>query len=172
MNGQVHRLVHAAMFLSIVAGCRSSTMPRSADQTRSEAQRPTSTINEGPPTLSTGTGSVSGVVKLEGKMPARVNIDMTMDPVCEMKGGENRSEQYVGKDGRLANVFVYVEGGPPPAMSTPNTQTTPVVLDQRGCRYTPHVIGVRQGYAAGPLQQPSLDECLHQRISDALLCRF
>jgi plastocyanin len=55
------------------------------------------------------------------------------------------SEQYVVKDGKLANVYIYVKSGPAAAMSAPATTTTPVTLDQKGCRYTPHVIAVMQG---------------------------
>jgi plastocyanin len=46
-------------------------------------------------------------------------------------------------DGKLANVFVYIKEGmadwPEPA------STTPVVLDQSGCMYSPRVIGVQVG---------------------------
>ena len=49
----------------------------------------------------------------------------------------------VGDGGALQNVFVYVKDGlgdlrfPVPA--------TPVVLDQKGCHYVPHVLGVQVG---------------------------
>ena len=103
-------------------------------------------------------GSVSGVVRFTGKAPARVKIDMTMDPVCEMKAGDNYSEQYVVKDGKLANVFVYVKSGPGAAMHAAPTSTAPVVLDQRGCRYLPHVIGVMEGE---PVEFRNSDPTMH-----------
>ena len=57
-------------------------------------------------------------------------------------------------DGSLANVFVSVQG------SFPQTAvpTTPVVIDQRGCMYTPRVVGARVGQI---LQVRNSDELLH-----------
>ena len=48
-----------------------------------------------------------------------MKIDMSMDPVCSMMGGDNFAEQYVVHDGKLANVYVYIKSGPPAAMSAP-----------------------------------------------------
>jgi plastocyanin len=51
------------------------------------------------------------------------------------------------KDGKLANVFIYVkegtvEGGKKIGDYTWDTPTTAVRLDQNGCHYAPHVLGV------------------------------
>lgn len=90
-------------------------------------------------------GMLTGTVKFTGKTPERLKIDMSMDPVCSITGGENFAEQYVVKNGRLANVYVYIKDGPAAAMSAPARSAEPVVMDQVGCRYTPHVIGVMRG---------------------------
>jgi plastocyanin len=92
-------------------------------------------------------GSVSGTIHFSGKPPARVKIDMSMDPVCSITGGDNYSEQFVVHDGKLANVYVYVKDGPAAAMSAPILRTDAVVMDQVGCRYTPHVVAVTRGAA-------------------------
>jgi plastocyanin len=92
-------------------------------------------------------GSVSGTIHFAGKPPERVKIDMSMDPVCSITGGENYSEQFVVHDGKLANVYVYVKDGPAAAMSAPIRITDAVVMDQVGCRYTPHVIALTRGAA-------------------------
>lgn len=87
-------------------------------------------------------GTISGAIHFSGKMPAPIQIDMAQDPACNL-GPTNYTEQYVGKDGGLQNVFIYVKDGlgnkvyPAPS--------TPVVMDQKGCRYTPHVVGVMMG---------------------------
>jgi plastocyanin len=90
-------------------------------------------------------GTVVGTVKFLGKTPERLKIDMSMDPVCAITGGDNFAEQYAVKDGKLANVYVYIKDGPAAAMSATPRQAGPVVLDQVGCRYTPHVIAVMKG---------------------------
>ena len=96
---------------------------------------------------SSATGSVTGQMLFAGKAPVMPVIDTSMDPACGMGGGGGgkfTAEQYVVNAGKLANVFVYVKSGPPAAMMTGQV-VTPVVLDQKNCRYTPHVIGVQQG---------------------------
>ena len=78
---------------------------------------------------------------------------MSMDPACAF--GENESEQVVVNNGKLANVFVYLRGVSP--SSAPAGQA-PVVLDQVGCRYTPHVIAVQQG---GAVEFRNSDRTVH-----------
>ena len=51
------------------------------------------------------------------------------------KKGENVAETVAGDEGDLANVFVYVKNGL--ADRTYETPSTPVTLDQQGCRYHP-----------------------------------
>src|SRR6202795_5021421 len=84
--------------------------------------------------------SVSGTVKFDGAAPKAAKIDMSQDPNCR---GSNTAENVVVADGDLANVFVYVkEGLGNRTFAIPND---PVVLDQSGCRYHPHVLGVMAG---------------------------
>ena len=101
-------------------------------------------------------GSISGVVHFSGKAPERIKIDMSADPACAMSDAPNYTEQYVVTDGRLANVFVYVKGGIP-SWATP-FDAPPVVMDQKGCRYVPHVVGVQQG---GKVEFKNSDPATH-----------
>ena len=103
-------------------------------------------------------GTVSGTVHFTGKPPARVKIDMSLDPVCSKAAGTNYSEQYMVQDGKLANVYVYVKSGPPAAMAAGEPSPAPVVLDQVGCRYEPHVIAVAQG---GTVEFRNSDATMH-----------
>ncbi len=90
-------------------------------------------------------GSITGAVLFAGKAPVMPEIDTSMDPACGMSGGGKfTAEQYVVNAGKLANVFVYVKSGPAAAMMSGQV-AAPVVMDQKGCRYVPHVIGVSQG---------------------------
>lgn len=101
-------------------------------------------------------GAIIGVVNFKGQPPARVPIDMSMDPACLITAGENLSEQYVVNAGKLANVFVYIKSGTPPTSAPSDTR--PIVLDQKGCRYTPHVIAVQQG---GSVEFHNSDPTMH-----------
>jgi plastocyanin len=105
----------------------------------SSAQSPSDKATAGP-------GTVSGRALFEGTPEAPTPLKMAADPVCAREGKGATSEAIlVGEGGALQNVFVYVKDGlgdrtyPPPA--------TPVVLDQKGCRYVPHVFGVQVGQA-------------------------
>jgi plastocyanin len=103
-------------------------------------------------------GSISGAIVFKGKAPQRVKIDMSQDPACAMTAGENDAEQFVtGKKGALANVYVYVKAGLPPNVSFP-AKTTPVVVDQKGCRYVPHVVAVQVGE---PVEFHNSDPTMH-----------
>jgi hypothetical protein len=90
-------------------------------------------------------GAVSGTIRFAGKPPAPVKIDMSMDPVCSMTGRDNLAEQYIVHEGKMANVYVYIKSGPPAAMSATAPAPSPVVLDQVGCKYVPHVIALMRG---------------------------
>lgn len=103
-------------------------------------------------------GTVSGTVHFAGKPPERLRIDMSQDPVCSMLGGDNFAEQYIVKDGKLANVYIYIKSGPPAAMSAPARSVAPVVLDQVGCKYVPHVIALMRG---GSVEFRNSDATMH-----------
>jgi plastocyanin len=85
-------------------------------------------------------GSVRGAVKFDGTAPKAQKIDMSQDPACK---GANEAETVVADKGSLANVFVYVKDGL--GSRTFDVPKDPVVLDQSGCRYHPHVLGVMAG---------------------------
>ena len=94
------------------------------------------------------TGTVAGVVSLTGTPPAPKKIDTAADPVCGQANPNLSTEDTVVKDGKLANVFVYVkegtaEGGKKLTDYQWATPSTAVQLDQNGCHYKPHVLGVQ-----------------------------
>ena len=140
--GWLMTAVLAGGVLGTLSGCKPSKAVREG-QVVDNGTKP---VEHAAPPLDPATlGSISGTVHFAGKAPERIKIDMSQDPVCEMTGGDNYTEQYVVKDGDLANVYVYVKSGPAAAMSAPPVSTAPVVLDQVGCKYVPHVIAVMQG---------------------------
>jgi plastocyanin len=107
----------------------------------------------------TTAGSVKGVVTLDGTAPKNEGIKMNADPVCVR---ENKTPQFqetymVGSDGKsLANVFVYVKDGL--GNYVYDTPTEPARIDQKECRYHPHVFGMRVGQ---PLEILNSDPTLH-----------
>ncbi|WP_263383394.1 hypothetical protein [Granulicella arctica] len=133
----------------LVQGCKSKEVTPAA---KIEAQKQVAPLD--PTTL----GDVSGTVHFTGKVPVAVKIDTSMDPACAMSGSADfTAEQYVVKDGKLANVYVYVKSGP--AMVVAAMSNGPAaVLDQKGCRYTPHVIAVMQG---GSVEFRNSDATMH-----------
>src|SRR5262249_55730467 len=69
------------------------------------------------------------------------------------------SEAFVFNDGKLANVFVYVKEGLPPARFP--VPSEPVVLDQKGCRYIPHMLGMTAGQPLKILNTDTADHNVH-----------
>ena len=94
------------------------------------------------------TGSVAGVISFEGTPPAPRKIDTSADPVCGQKNPNLSTDDTIVTDGKLANAFVYikegtVEGGKKLADYSWATPSTAAALDQNGCHYAPHVMGVQ-----------------------------
>jgi len=139
----------ACILLAGTAGCKPSPAVKQAqvigNGTAPASDRPAVARPLNAPESRTTLGMVSGTVRFAGTPPPRVAIDMSVDPVCAATGGENLSEQYVLHDGKLANVYVYVKNGPAAAMGTVEPTPPPVVMDQVGCRYVPHVVALVQG---------------------------
>jgi plastocyanin len=89
-------------------------------------------------------GDVKGVVSLDGSAPANAAIKMNADPVCvKANATPQAQETYMAEGGKLANVFVYVKDGLGNYMYDPPTEMAKI--DQKNCRYHPHVFGVRVG---------------------------
>ena len=78
-----------------------------------------------------------------------------MDPNCNPTGAPAPlSDQYVVHDGKLANVFLSIQSTP----QTPPPAKTTIVIDQKNCVYTPHVVALQQG---GTVEFHNSDEGMH-----------
>ncbi len=94
------------------------------------------------------TGTIAGVISYEGTAPAPKKIDTTADAACGKANPNLTTDDTMVTDGKLANVFVYikegtVDGGKKVADYAWSTPSNAVVLDQRGCHYNPHVLGIQ-----------------------------
>src|SRR6266487_731955 len=87
-------------------------------------------------------GTITGKVSYDGAVPELKKIDMNQDANCVSAAGDKTADDLLVADGKLANVFVYLKGGPTDKFSFP-TPSDPVVLDQQGCRYHPRVLGLQ-----------------------------
>ena len=81
---------------------------------------------------------------------------MTSDPLCMPEGPTLSEVVLVGPGNGLQNVFVYVKDGLGDRTFT--APTTPIVLDQKGCKYMPHVFGAQVGQ---PVKIVNSDGTLH-----------
>jgi len=90
-------------------------------------------------------GNVAGRVTFAGTAPTMAPIDMNAEPTCAAKHASQPMQQafVAGSGGGLPNVFVYVREGLE-GLQFP-TPPQPVMVDQNGCVYVPHVFGVQTG---------------------------
>jgi plastocyanin len=107
-------------------------------------------------------GSISGVVSLKGQFPKMKPLDMTADPGCPT--GPQPAEVVVANAGKLANVFVYVKEGLP--QGTFAVPSEPVTLDQKGCRYNPHMLGIMAGQPLKITNTDTADHNIHDMPSN------
>ena len=101
-------------------------------------------------------GSLTGRVVLDGVAPANAPIKMSADPYCLSQNPNGATFENFVVTGGLENVFVYVKDGLDNYYF--EVPTDPVKLDQQGCRYHPHVLGIRTGQ---PLEIVNSDDTMH-----------
>jgi plastocyanin len=87
-----------------------------------------------------GTATVKGVVKFIGTPPPRATI---ANQPCHAGAAKELKDEtvVVNENNTLANVLVYLEGVP----ASDAADAPPALLDQKDCRYVPHVVAVQTG---------------------------
>ena len=137
--------VTAVLALGAVVSCepgKSNGTPSSLAPGPSSGDGPAAAPSnpEGPPSA-----VIKGKVVFNGTVPKARKLDLGGNPDCKKlhAGGPGLISQrfVVGANGELANTIVWVSKGA--AKSPPPSQ--PVVLDQKQCRYSPHVFVVQAG---------------------------
>jgi plastocyanin len=127
-----------------LTGCKHSPSPGSSAPAATPARAAApAALHPAPPVNPATAGTISGTVHFDGQPPARIPIDMSADPACGHSDVPYLTEQVIVNENQLANVYVYIKSGAPSYIARPDDP--PVRLDQKGCRYSPHVIAVEQG---------------------------
>ncbi|MBI2955913.1 MAG: hypothetical protein HYY26_01240, partial [Acidobacteria bacterium] len=135
MNQRTLVALTALSVVALFAGC-SKEQP-------AEKAAPAPTAVPAPAIDPATAATVAGKIVFKGGKPRRAPIRMDADAACAAlhKQPVMSEEVVINDNGTLRNVFVYVKTGlgdrpfPPPAQ--------PMVLDQHGCLYSPHVIGLQ-----------------------------
>lgn len=101
-------------------------------------------------------GIITGRAVIEGPAPES-GIATVEDAFCSRENQKGVPlESVVIENGGLNNVFVHIKDGLGNYYF--ETPAEPVKLDQRSCRYTPHVLGVQTGQ---PLEISNSDSTVH-----------
>ncbi len=110
------------------------------------------------PAAALGSATISGSIKFSGTAPAPEKIKMDADPQCQLQHSEavHKQDVVINGNGTLKNVFVYVKQGLEGKTFPSPTQAAK--LEQKGCLYAPHVLGVQVNQ---PLEIINDDQTLH-----------
>src|ERR1700692_1641483 len=133
------RMVVGTLALSgllLTAACTKNT----EQSNNTMAEKKAAPAPPSPPIDPSTAATVKGSVKFDGAAPKPAKIDMSQDPACK---GSNEAENIVVSGGDLPKVFVEVKDGL--GKRTFDLPKDPVFLDQSGCKYHPHVLGVMAG---------------------------
>lgn len=132
------------LILGVIVGSREGSKeteaPIGPDNSATEVKevKPIQTINEqGPGVL------VSGVAVFEGTPPKTKKLNLPA-ACARMHKGDAYSNEVLIKDGKLQNVLVRVVSGLE-GRTFNDIPASEVELDQRGCIYSPRVVGARVG---------------------------
>jgi plastocyanin len=156
MRKTVLLLVLAILGLLLLSACSKKEEPAKPEAKATPAAAPATPVD--PATAAT----ITGTVKYPGAAPKPVKIDMSQDPAC--KGGDNTVETLVVNNGKLENAFVYVKDGL--GSRTFDVPKDPVTLDQKGCRYHPHVLGIMTGQTLKVLNSDDTTHNIHPTPKD------
>ena len=149
---RISKTIAAALVLAAAGACGGSDTSKSAKPASPAAAPDAKKVD------TATAGSISGKVVVDGTLPANQPIQMSSDPTCAAahKNGAT-TESYMVDNGGLNNVFVYLKEGLGNKYLF-DVPTDPVKIDQHGCQYVPHVLGVRVGQ---PLEVANSDTTMH-----------
>ena len=152
--------VSLSIWLLLMGGCGKKES-EVTEQKGPEAQQPQA-VKIDPSTVATLTGKIV----FSGEKPKLSRLMMDQDPVCTQKHSSPvyAEDGAVNSDGSLPNVFVYIKDGaekysfPPPGEA--------VELDQDGCTYKPHVLGIQTNQTLRILTKDPTTHNIHPMPKD------
>jgi plastocyanin len=101
------------------------------------------------------TGTIAGTVTLAGTPPSMATLRMTAECAAQHPAAVPTGDVVV-HDGRVENAYVYIKDGLGERVFAAPAE--PVVIDQVGCVYRPHVVGVQ---TCQPITFKNSDSFLH-----------
>jgi plastocyanin len=114
------------------------------------------------PGVAFAAATITGTVTFAGTAPNLKPLAMDADPVCAKKHtGPVPNEMLVlGNGNTMGNIMVWVSKGLPAGKTypAPKTQAT---IDQNGCQYKPHVLGVVAGQTVRILNSDGVLHNIH-----------
>ena len=114
------------------------------------------------PGVAVAASSITGTITFSGTAPTLKPLTMDAAPECAKKHtAPVPSELLVlGKGNTMGNVMVYVSKGLAAGKTWP-APSAPAVLDQNGCQYKPHVMGIMVGQAYRILNSDGILHNIH-----------
>ncbi len=159
MNKQKLIWLAGLLAIGLMVGCGGGEKKEATEET---------TTTEAPPTPidQTTVATITGKVSFDGQKPKLARLMMDQDPVCVQKHSSPvfTEDGAVNSNGTLANVFVYVKSGA--EKYTFATPKTTVELDQDGCVYKPHVLGIQVGQTLSILTKDPTTHNIHPMPKD------
>jgi plastocyanin len=142
-----------------LVGCAKKEQPAEQPVATAETVTPT-------PIDQSTVGTITGKVSFTGAKPKLQRIMMDQDPVCVQKhsGPVYAEDGEVNANGTLPNVFVYVKDGAEKYVFA--TPTEPGTLDQAGCMYQPHVLGIMVGQTLKVVTSDATTHNIHPMPKD------
>ena len=93
-------------------------------------------------------GDIQGKISFDGKAPKMKSLRMDADPVCVANNTvvPRREWLILDENNGIKNVLVFVKESSNKSLEGEfNAPENPAVIDQNGCVYVPHVLGIQTG---------------------------
>ena len=143
----------------VAIGCGGGKPQDASATTEGQAQTAPVTQAAQPPAAAqlAGSASIQGTIHLDGAPPQPAKVRMDADPMCQQLHASpvTAEDVVVNTNGGLKNVFVYVKEGAKGPFAVP---AQPATINQQGCWYTPHVVGLQVNQ---PFEIVNSDATLH-----------